>query len=638
MLKQMKRAVHFDFHTLPGVDDFGEDFDAARFAQQLQDANVGYINFFARCNIGFSYYPTKVGVPYPNSKGNMLGDVVRECHKRDIGVTGYINAGLHHEYSRIHPEWLQVMNDGRIYVFDAKRGMSFFRTVCYNTGYRDLLLAEVREVLAQGVDGLFLDCMEVRPCHCANCTRDMLARGIDINDEVAVKDFAFEIRKKMCEDIRAIVPEDKRLFFNGVRQSHNKHLATHHEVESLWSYDFFYAHAAYARSMRDTFIYMNGRFQAGWGDFGGYKGKASLENDFYDALVCGAVPMLGDHLHPARIAESDIYKDLGEIYAKLMKYEKWTDGTKMVSEIAIITDNAYLNDIHFGAARLLSELKYTYDILDVDADFSSYKLVLLPDTVRVCGVLKENLKKYLENGGKVISTGLSGLNEDDSAFALPEWDFAYCGKETADTSYFRFKETPAGLADMDYSYYTSGVLLKAKAGDTVLADAMDGYAPNHSYDGRHWYRYVPPKAKNGYSAVTVNASGNVAHVSFALFADFLKHSPKCYREIIRLLIEKFYPNNLIRTKDMPSYSRLSVADGDGYRVLHVKVTYPEIRGKRGIVEEHTEIFGGRTVAVRGEFTKVCRLPDESEVESRVENGYTYITLPAIVGYDAFLLK
>ena len=65
MLKQMKRAVHFDFHTLPGVDDFGEDFDAARFAQQLQDANVGYINFFARCNIGFSYYPTKVGVPYP---------------------------------------------------------------------------------------------------------------------------------------------------------------------------------------------------------------------------------------------------------------------------------------------------------------------------------------------------------------------------------------------------------------------------------------------------------------------------------------------------------------------------------------------------------------------------------------------
>ena len=90
--------------------------------------------------------------------------------------------------------------------------------------------------------------------------------------------------------------------------------------------------------------------------------------------------------------------------------------------------------------------------------------------------------------------------------------------------------------------------------------------------------------------------------------------------------------------DMPSYSRLSVADGDGYSVLHVKVTYPEIRGKRGIVEEHTEIFGGRTVAVRGEFRRVCRLPDESEVESRVENGYTCITLPAIVGYDAFLLK
>ena len=38
-MKPIKRAVHFDFHTMPGIDNFGENFDAEVFAQQLADAH-----------------------------------------------------------------------------------------------------------------------------------------------------------------------------------------------------------------------------------------------------------------------------------------------------------------------------------------------------------------------------------------------------------------------------------------------------------------------------------------------------------------------------------------------------------------------------------------------------------------------
>ena len=170
MLKPMRRAVHFDFHTMPGIDNFLENFDAEEFAKQMEAANVEYINMFARCNVGFSYYDTKVGIPYPKMKGFMLTDVLRECHKRGIGVTGYINAGLNHELARCHPEWLQMSKDGKIYRF-REGGMSFFRTMCYNSEYHQYLLDEVKEVLELGVDGIFCDCMEVRPCYCANCIR-----------------------------------------------------------------------------------------------------------------------------------------------------------------------------------------------------------------------------------------------------------------------------------------------------------------------------------------------------------------------------------------------------------------------------------------------------------------------------------
>ena len=73
-MRQIRRAVHFDFHTMPGIHDFNRDFDAAVFAQRLADAHVDYINFFAHCNLGFAYYPTKLGIPYPLAGVEALPD------------------------------------------------------------------------------------------------------------------------------------------------------------------------------------------------------------------------------------------------------------------------------------------------------------------------------------------------------------------------------------------------------------------------------------------------------------------------------------------------------------------------------------------------------------------------------------
>ncbi len=50
-----KRAVHLDFHTMPGIYDVGRDFDAEAFARTLEEAHVDYITVFARCNLGFAH-------------------------------------------------------------------------------------------------------------------------------------------------------------------------------------------------------------------------------------------------------------------------------------------------------------------------------------------------------------------------------------------------------------------------------------------------------------------------------------------------------------------------------------------------------------------------------------------------------
>lgn len=639
MLKSMKRAVHFDFHTNGGIYDFGKDFDADKFARQLVDAKVGYINFFAQCNLGFSYYPTEIGVPYPYMKGDLFGSALRACHKVGVGVTAYVNIGLNHEQAIRHPEWLKMNKDGQIY--DFSQGGNWFRRMCHNTGYHDHVLAVIKEIVDRyDPDGFFCDGLTLKPCYCRKCMDDMISRGIDTNDEVAVTAFADEQLIRICEDIRKVVPKDKRLCLCPMPQHYVDKMNTHYEVECLpatWSYDFFTAHTAFARPLYDEVLYMNGRFQTDWGDFGGYKGKAAIESDFYDALLQGVTTSLGDHLHPARIAEPDIFRDLGEMYSKIESYEKWTDKAKFIPEMVILSDCRWLGDSHNGAARMLSELKYSFDIVDVNRDFSRYGLVIIPDGISITPELEKKLRAHLDKGGKVISTATGALSPDGKGFALPEWNFEYVGKDPCNKPYYSLNFEKQGIARMQYYMYAQGILMKAKDGNISLAEHVLPYF-NESYDGRDYNFYTPPTASDGHSVALINKEKNVAHISFPIFSAYLASFSEPHKALVKRVLEILYPNNLIKAESLPTTARATLTGNEEYKLLHVKVTYPEFKGTMGIVAEHGELLGGRVIAVRGEYTTVERLPGCDEIKSEIKDGYTYLTLPNIVGYDMFLLK
>ena len=640
LMKPIKRAVHFDFHTMPGIDNFGENFDAEVFAQQLADAKVEYVNMFGQCNLGFCYYDTKVGIRYPTMKGDMLREVVAACHKRGIGVSGYLNVGLNHEQAIRHPEWLQMNKDGQIYNLKGGGG-NFFRTMCYNTGYKDFVIAIIKEMLETGVDGIFCDCMLLRPCYCMNCTKDMLAKGIDITSHEAVTAFSNEVRMDMCRAIRAAIPDDKRLFLNGLPSYSVTELNSHMEIECLpaaWSYDYFTAHSSLARTLYDNVVYMNGRFQTSWGDFGGYKGKAAIENDFFDALTQGVSTSLGDHLHPAENAISDVYRDLGEMYEKIEAYEKWTDNAKYIPEMAVLVDTMYLGTPYTSAARMLSELKYTFDFVRAERDFSGYKLLILPDTVTVTEELAGKLSDFLAKGGKIISTGFSGLTPDKSGFALPAWDFAFRGLDESNTTYFKLRYTAEGVADMPYSTYAAGIRMGEKEGNDCLAASVSSYFKKTGWDGLHYYFYTPPKEENGDATVLINKEGNVAQVSFPLFTAYFQSFATVFKSILDTLLSRMLDKRLLLARELPSTARTTLTGTEDYTLLHVKVSYPEIRGKFGIVEEHTVLPAGRRVGVLGEYKAAKLLPDGEALPLSVEDGYSFVTLPEITGYAMILLK
>ncbi|MBR6646273.1 MAG: beta-galactosidase trimerization domain-containing protein, partial [Clostridia bacterium] len=528
-MTRLKRTIQLDFHTMPKITDFGAEFDAKEFAKTLADAHVQSINAFAICNIGFAYYPTKIGTPYPYLKGDMFGDIVRECHARGIEVVAYVNATLSHEQQRKHPEWCRIDDTGHV-LAEKDRAGNFFRTLCYNSdAYKEYLLGVVKEICEYDIDGMFFDCIYPRPCYCNKCTEDMIARGIDINDKAAVTSFAYENIQKLADELRNIVPKDKNIIYNAIPLEDNRERQYRGEIEHIpiaWGYEAVPMDAAYQRPWygEENVQYMTGRFQKCWGDFGGYKGKIALQNDMYDALLNGIGICIGDHMHPAKNLNKDMYKQFGEIFEEYMQYEKWTDDAKLIADVAVLrnlfdpTSLAKGKDSRNyvavqGASRILAELKYNFDVINEKMDFDKYKVIILPDGAVMTENLKAKLESYIKNGGKVISTGESGLNKEKTGFALDAWNFLEFDKlETTDNSFYSLKKDIEEIT-LDWAMYAPGILMKNKGGEEIAAH-VPAYFTKH-WDGLHGYHYTPPAKEIGYSAMAM--SDNICQISFKVF-------------------------------------------------------------------------------------------------------------------------
>ncbi len=652
-MRPIKRAIHLDFHTLPGIYDLNEGWDAKEFARILKDANVGYINAFARCNIGFAYYPTKVGIPYPGMKGDMFGDLLRECHKQDIGVTAYMNVGIDQEHAVRHSDWLQMNAEG--HVFDGDLLQNFFRLMCYNNPeYNAYHFGMLKEICEYDVDGIFFDCMVVQPCYCYHCQTKMKALGIDANDITANMKFQEQSILEFSKKSKEIIGDEKYFLLNGMHYAKYNDLNTHIEVECLpgaWGYDYFWSRASYARTLTDNVLYMTGRFQLNWGDFGGFKGKESLLNDYYDALCAGVGVSVGDHMNPARNLEKDVYGVIGEMNAWVKELEPYTEKAKFLADIGVIinyerelppipngtkVNGTYMPQGYPGLTRMFGELRQSYDIINENMDFEKYKLLVLPDSVKMNETLKIKLANYLKKGGKVLSTGVSGLDSDQTKFALKEWDFELDGIDKSNSSYYSFvKSDDPKVYNMQYCMYSdSGVLIRSK---NELAKYVKSYF-QFEWDGIHGYSYTPPEKETGHAAAAVNGDGNVCHISFEVFNAYNKSASYPHKALVKQCLDILLPEPLIKTEGVPSTARVTATGCEDYVLVHTKVTYPELRGDISVVEEEGVLEEGKQVFVKGSFKDAYTLPDKKKLDIQTKDGYTQITLPRIVGYQMVCLE
>ena len=630
-MKKFRRAMHFDFHTMPNIDGLFSNFNADEFAKKLKENHVEYINFTARCNIGFSYYNTKVGKKYPGLERDVLKETLDACHKQGIGVTAYINAGLNHEYMADHQDACRMNKNGVIYGQDKTD--NFFRVNCYNSSYGQHLLDEIREIASYDVDGIFCDCIKDFECYCPKCVEKMKEQGVDFNDKAQALKFQAKVREDLIVKIKEVVEKTAKkpikLYLNCAPWREGVH--THNELECLtnsqhWGYDYFYAVAPYGRTRFEDRVYMSARFQNCWGDFGGIKTLASMQNDLYDAMMNCYALSFGDHLHPVDGLEDEVIERIGKVFEEKMLYEQFDENAEYVCETAVLAERDSMKADPYlqGVCRMLSELKIPYNIYNEFYEWKNIKVMVIARAIELTENLKTKLLDFNKKGGKLIFLG----SAIDTGKQLGLLDYVeLLGEDTNDNAYLTY-----GEKGMRWAVYKPSRIIKNISGKEVCKYVSNVF--NMDYDGRHCYFYRPQGEITDKSAVVIGDNGT-ACVCFDMSLAYKECCLKEHKDIFGQILSEFNPNHFIKASGMPATARIAVTENENNVIVHVKSTFAEVRLGRGIIEDHVYMKNS-TVSIKGEYV-VRTLPDLSVVESTIIAGRTVFETGNVEGYKAFSL-
>ncbi len=588
------RQVHLDFHTSPDIAGIGEKFDRKVWQERLKKAHVDSITCFSLCHHGWSYHPTEVGKMHPHLKFNLLREQFDAAKEIGVNVPVYLSAGLNYRASQEHPEWNEYSAEGK----GPNPLHAGFIKLCFNTPYLDHLCALIEEAarLFPGANGIFLDIINQGQCCCSWCKRGMLEAGLDPLKEAD----RIAYSRKVLENYYVRTTAAAKKYDPEMPVFHNSgHITvgdtgilkyfSHLELESLptggWGYDHYPMSAAYSRNLGFDFLGMTGKFHTTWGEFGGIKHPNALRYECAAMLANGSKCSIGDQLHPDGELDESTYELIGKAYAEVEEKEPWCDNVKSLSEVAVLASSAAnhkretAGDV--GAGRLLLEGHIPFEVVDTEMEFSRYKVLVLPDDVRVNAVLKAKLESYLAGGGKLILSGGSGLDAEQDAFAL-NLPLTDAGWNPLSPDYI--EAAPAFAPDFaktPFVMYLPSRRIKADGGESLGKI----YDPYFNRDFRHFcsHQHTPycPEPSGFDAGVMSDRILYFAHPVFSIYRGFGMVS---LQEFVLKAVRRFLGAELQVKAKLPTTARVSLLEqlAENRAVLHLLFATTINRGGAGL--------------------------------------------------------
>lgn len=674
MYKLRFRQVHLDFHTSPAIENIGEKFDRNQWQNALKAGRVDSITCFSKCHHGWSYHPTKVGKQHPHLKFDLLRAQYDAAKEIDVNVPVYLSAGLDNVASYEHPEWREVGVSGKLAGWAKEIIKPGFHKMCFNSPYLDYLCEQIREAveLFPECDGIFLDIISQGQCCCKWCLEVMDANGLDACEETdrgkctkLALDRYYKETTIACKKLR----EDMPVFHN------SGHIArgdrdvlkyfSHLELESLptggWGYDHFPISAKYCQNLPYDFLGMTGKFHTTWGEFGGYKHPNALRYECAAMLAYGAKCSVGDQLHPSGEMDMSTYKLIGSAYADVEAEEPWCRNVENVADIGLLSSVAANTVEHgsernnaadIGAGRILLEGHFLFDVLDTEMDFGKYKVLVLPDEVKINSELKTRLDKYLADGGKLFLTGQSGLADDGSGF-LFDVGATWHGESEYQPDYVLPSETlRPSFVDSPLIMYMKSQRIKVTSGRS-LGDVYDPYF-NRTY--RHFCSHQHTPARTEASSYDCGVqNGNVMYLTHPIFTIYRGLGAVACKEYAINAIRSLLGESTVEVS-LPSTGRVSLMNQPEENRLVLHLLYANTINRGGPMELSGGTVSGETRSIEvidellplhevkvsaklsAKVASVTCVPDGDKLEFEQKEGRLEFVLPKLECHQMIELK
>ena len=374
---------------------------------------------------------------------------------------------------------------------------------------------------------------------------------------------------------------------------------SHLEMESLptggWGYDHFPTSAAYCRGLGMDLLGMTGKFHTSWGEFGGFKHKNALRYEAALNLANGVKCSVGDQLHPNGEMSPATYSLIGAAYAEVEAKEPWCDGVRSVADVAVLSPEAFTGQWRgpeslatSGVSRMLLEGHYLFDFLDMQSDFSAYKVLILPDIIPMTPALREKLDAYVAGGGKLLASGGAAIADGAMAYRL---GCVYEGPSAYRPAYVKIDRPLQSMEPASYVIYEAGHKVRLSEDGTELAQREQPYF-NRTIAHFSSHLHTPNSGVMEGSAITMGPDG--AYISWNLFQEYATKASLILRELFTMTLDRLLEGRKTVTTTLPAQgvTTLMAQPAEHRLIHHLLYAVPVKRGDGiEIIEDILPVYG-----------------------------------------------
>jgi len=397
--------------------------DVEAYVQSMIDCSVNLVLL----NVGgiVANYPTQLEFHYRNPfmEGDLVGELIERLHANDIRVMGRFDfSKVNEEIATQKPEWLFVSEEGQNVNYNGQVH------ACPSRGYQQEYAFQILEeaITSYPLDAIFFNMPGYQTndysgnnygqCQCEDCLR-LFSNGSGITRS----DVSSELFSRMHSYIKELDPDIVIATYTTVgvdmvSTESSSWLTSAHE----WNYS---ATDHVKRTLNSYTDLTPKNLLIGFLAIG-FRHIATSPNI---AKVWQLQNMLhGGSLNYVFIGPIEDYQDrayvpiLKDMYRFHKTHDKLFTNVQSAAKVALIRGN---NQEYRGLIKLLSEEHIIFDIIAPDVIGSSrmprpledYDTVVLGDIRNMGEELISSIDQYVQNGGKLLTTGFSSVSTPDNS-------------------------------------------------------------------------------------------------------------------------------------------------------------------------------------------------------------------------------